>query len=215
VAAIRNKFSHTLTLFFLCTYIDQWTTFFTDIFALIHFADTSLPRAYNRHVSLLFFHVVLEISGEVADQMIKSARTFSQTRHARDARVRDSVRERDAAGINEAVLTIVADGAGKMAALRKAEAFTETTRELEGVIEVVDWGVRTFGSYVGKLRSIHSLRHFDSYALPIRMDRHQSYRNPKYDPITLHAIIRPILADPAGDLPIPATYRVQRPQRAW
>lgn len=105
---------------------------------------------FNRHVSLLFFHIVLEISGEVADQIIKSARTFSPTRHARDGRVRDGVRERDAAKINEAVLTIVAEGAERMNELRKKSNMDSQTRDdLDHAIEVVDWGVRTFGSYVG------------------------------------------------------------------
>lgn len=147
---LRNKFSHTLTLFFLCTYIDQWPTFFTDLFVLIRPpAESSSQSTFNAHISLLFFHVVLEISGEVADQMIKAARTFTQERHVRDARVRDTVRARDAAGINEAVLTIVADGAERMSRLRKGEAPTSSQRELDVLIEVVDWGVRTFGSYVG------------------------------------------------------------------
>jgi hypothetical protein len=55
------------------------------------------------------FHLV-EISGEVAVQMVKSARAFTQTRHARGERVWDAMRERDAVRINEAVLTIIADG---------------------------------------------------------------------------------------------------------
>ncbi|KAG9225031.1 hypothetical protein CCMSSC00406_0001818 [Pleurotus cornucopiae] len=139
---LRNKFSHTLTLFFLCTYIDQWPTFFADIFALIR-QDAS---KFNRHVSLLFFHLVLEISGEVADQMIKAARTFNTQRHTRDGQVRDAVRERDASQINEAVLTIIADGVERMSALREAG---DSSRELGDVVEVVDWGIRTFGSYVG------------------------------------------------------------------
>lgn len=146
---LRNKFSHTMTLFFLCTYVEQWPTFFTDLFTLIRPAEPSSDTAFNRHISLLFFHMVLEISGEVADNMIKSARTFNATRHTRDARVRDAVRERDAARINEAVLTIVADGTGRMATLRKNDASADSERELDGVIEVVDWGIRTFGSYVG------------------------------------------------------------------
>ncbi|KAF9468102.1 armadillo-type protein [Collybia nuda] len=142
-AFLRNKFSHTLTLFFLCTYIDQWPSFFSDLFTLIRPTDTAI---FNRHISLLFFHIVLEISGEVADQMIKSARPYDADRHARDGRVRDAVRERDAARINEAVLTLVAEGSERMVSLRKHE---DSSRELDGAIEVVDWGIRTFGSYVG------------------------------------------------------------------
>ena len=108
---------------------------------------------FNRHVSLLFFHIILEISGEVADQMIKSARPHHAARHARDARVRDAVRERDAAKINEAVLTLVAEGSERMTSLRKLDESSDTARELDAAIEVVDWGVRTFGSYVGASNS--------------------------------------------------------------
>ena len=145
---LRNKFAHTLTLFFLCTYVDQWPTFFTDFFTLIHPPESTSQTTYNPHVSLLLFHIILEISGEVADQIIKSARTFSAARHARDTRVRDAVRERDAPRINEAVLTIVADGVERMTRLRKEVATAASERELDTAIEVVDWGVRTFASYV-------------------------------------------------------------------
>ncbi|KAE9407804.1 KapM protein [Gymnopus androsaceus JB14] len=140
---LRNKFSHTLTLFFLCTYVDQWQSFFADLFTFIRPATGSTS---NRHVSLLFFHLILEISGEVADQMIKAARSHNQDRFARDGRVRDAVRERDAVRINEAVLTIVAEATEKMGMLRKQGS---GDRQLEDAVEVVDWGIRTFASYVG------------------------------------------------------------------
>lgn len=145
-SVLRNKFSHTLTLFFLCTYWGQWPTFFNDLFSIIRPPESTSQSTYNPHVSLLFFHIVLEISGEVADQMIKSARAFNPARHGRDTRVRDAVRERDAAAINEAVLTIVAEGVDIMAKLRKSDA---PSAELDGAIEVVDCGIRTFASYVG------------------------------------------------------------------
>ncbi|CCM00091.1 uncharacterized protein FIBRA_02118 [Fibroporia radiculosa] len=144
---LRNKFAHTLTLFFLCTYIDQWPSFFSDIFALIHPAESTSQSTYNHHISLLFFHIVLEISGEVADQLIKSARQFSPARQNRDTRVRDAVRERDAARINEAVLTIAGDGVERMSRLRKGEITSPS--ELDAAVEVVDWGIRTFASYAG------------------------------------------------------------------
>lgn len=146
---LRNKFSHTLTLFFLATYVDQWPTFFIDLFSLMRPAESSSQPSFNPHLSLLLFHIVLEISGEVADQIIKSARQHSSVRHARDARVRDAVRERDAVRINEAVLTIVVDAADRMTKLQKGELAPTSERESTEVIEVVDWGIRTFGSYVG------------------------------------------------------------------
>lgn len=80
--------------------------------------------------------------------MIKSARPYDADRHARDGRVRDAVRERDAARINEAVLTLVAECSERMLSLRKQNG--SNTRDLDAAIEVVDWGIRTFGSYVGK-----------------------------------------------------------------
>ena len=80
--------------------------------------------------------------------MIKAARTFNTQRHTRDGLVRDAVRERDASQINEAVLTIIADGVERMSALRESG---DSSRELGDVVEVVDWGIRTFGSYVGML----------------------------------------------------------------
>ena len=129
------------------TYLDQWPTFFGDLFTLIRPPESTSQSTFNPHVSLLFFHLVLEISGEVADQMIKSARPYNPARHARDTRVRDAVRERDAAAINEAVLTIVADGVERMSRLRKGDASSE--KELDTATEVVDWGMRTFASYVG------------------------------------------------------------------
>jgi exportin-T len=144
---LRNKFSHTLTLLFLATYLDRWPTFFADLFAHMRPTESTSQISFNPHVSLLFFHFVIEISEEVADQVIKSARQFTSERHVRDARVRDAVRERDAAWINEAVLTIVADYAERLLVLRKAEE--ATSRETSEVLEVVDWGIRTFGSYAG------------------------------------------------------------------
>ena len=63
--------------------------------------------------------------------------------------MRDAVRDRDAAAINEAVLTIVADGVERMASLRKDNS-SPLDRELDTITEVVDWGIRTFASYVGK-----------------------------------------------------------------
>ena len=79
--------------------------------------------------------------------MLKSARMFSAERHSRDTKVRDAVRDRDAPAINEAVLTIVADGVEKMTRIRKGQA---PASSMERVTEVVDWGIRTFASYVGE-----------------------------------------------------------------
>lgn len=58
------------------------------------------------------------------------------------------MRERDAAKVNEAVLLIVAEAAERMVELRKMDG-ADVKKELDAAIEIVDWGIRTFGSYVG------------------------------------------------------------------
>jgi exportin-T len=116
---------------------------------LISPTESSSQSTFNPHVSLLFFHLVLEISGEVADQLLKAARQHNSTRHVRDANVRDAVRERDAARINEAVLTIVAANVDKMTKMRAGDGSSSSHGDMETAEEVVDWGIRTFGSYVG------------------------------------------------------------------
>ena len=182
---MRNKFSHTLTLFFLCTYDEQWPTFFSDLFTLIQPSEQNAQKGFNRHVSLLFFHIVLEISGEVADQIIKSARSFSAARHTRDGKVRDGVRDRDASRINEAVLTIVSEGAKRMEELRKNPSAAAEPRELDHAIEVVDWGVRTFGSYVGEY--ISSALCNAPAERKHRVDRYQSYGHANHGATTIYS----------------------------
>lgn len=80
--------------------------------------------------------------------MIKAARSHNPARLARDGRVRDAVRERDAVRINEAVLAIVSEAAQKMSMSRK-QGDPPSERQLADAEEVVDWGIRTFASYVG------------------------------------------------------------------
>jgi exportin-T len=141
---IRNKFSQVLTLLFLATYESQWPDFFADMFALLNPPpDTNIPPL-NVHIAVFFFKLVQEISAEVADQLLKNARTFSAERMARDGRVRDLVRERDAQELNAAVLAIVLDAKAKLDQVRAAGGTTHG----EPAEEVVDLGVRAFASYV-------------------------------------------------------------------
>jgi hypothetical protein len=53
---LGNKLSVILTLFFLYSYMNQWHSFFNDLFTLIRSLLDSLPTtAFNRHVALLLF----------------------------------------------------------------------------------------------------------------------------------------------------------------
>ncbi|KIM27530.1 hypothetical protein M408DRAFT_329975 [Serendipita vermifera MAFF 305830] len=152
---IRNKFSHVLTLFFLASYETQWLSFFSDMFALLKPPpDTQIPPL-NAHISIFFFKLVQEISAEVADQLIKNARSFTAERMARDGRVRDLVRERDAQEINAAVFAIVVDAKTKLDQVRVAAAGGEMASasgnlsvEERLAEDVVELGIRAFASYV-------------------------------------------------------------------
>ena len=99
---------------------------------------------FNPHVSIFFFRLLIEISSEVADQILKNARIYNAERVVRDTRIRDRVREKDAAEINQAVLTIIAEGKQRLDATRRAQR-AESLGESQ---DVVDLGVRAFASYV-------------------------------------------------------------------
>lgn len=86
--------------------------------------------------------------------------------------MRDAVRDRDAAAINEAVLTIVNNGLESMVRLRQSDIPPSVEKELDLATEVVDWGTRTFTSYVGASVT------FKNYLLHLtrsnsRVDRYQ------------------------------------------
>ncbi|GJJ08694.1 hypothetical protein Clacol_002913 [Clathrus columnatus] len=108
----------------------------------------TLQQGLFTYIQTEFVFGPAERNATFADQLLKSARAFSGARHARDTRVRDAVRERDAPIINEAVLTIISETADRMRALRKGEVSPSIEREEEMCEEVVDWGIRAFGSYI-------------------------------------------------------------------
>jgi hypothetical protein len=129
----------------------------------------------------------------------------------RDARVRDAVRERDAARINEAVLTIVVDYAARLQVLRKAEA--ATSREMSEVLEVVDWGIRTFGSYAGPSRILNLLRISKTSDLSgNRLGRHKSHGDPNNGPTPLYLIVGSLIVRSHGCRWSSTTHRFQGSQ---
>lgn len=149
---IRNKFSHTLALTFISSYPDQWPDFFTFIYGLLQQPNphppTGLPvTAFNPQVTTLFLRLLIEISGEVADSIIKGAREFSEDRHRRDGIVRDHIRDRDSKTISDAVLTIVSDNEGHLVAVRNGVEPGNATL-LEDLIALA---VRAFASLIREL----------------------------------------------------------------
>ncbi|KAF8604237.1 KapM protein [Ceratobasidium sp. AG-I] len=145
---IRNKFSHTLALLFLCTYPDQWPTFFTSISPLLHMSPGATTPTLNSHVTTFFLRLLLEISGEIHDQTIKSARTFAASRHARDANVRDAVREKDASGVNATVVGVIVEVSTRLEAIRAGGALASDGLGETQLVELVELAVKAFASYV-------------------------------------------------------------------
>jgi exportin-T len=145
---LRNKFSFTLSLLFLATYESQWPMFFDEIFALLKPPPESGAKPLNPAISSFFLRLVQEISSEVADQILKNARNFNPERLARDGRIRDLVRDRDAAKINEAVLAIVGDAKQRLDQLNAAG--DQVGKKQTNVEELVDLGIRAFASYIRK-----------------------------------------------------------------
>ncbi|CAE6425668.1 unnamed protein product [Rhizoctonia solani] len=145
---IRNKFSHTLALLFLCTYPDQWPTFFTSISPLLHASPGSTTPTLNPHVTTFFLRLLLEISGEIHDQTIKSARSFVASRHARDTSIRDAIRAKDAVGVNAEVLRILEEAITMLEAIRAGVAPVSESLGQAQLVELVELAIRAFASYV-------------------------------------------------------------------
>ncbi|KAG9091743.1 pre-tRNA nuclear export protein [Ceratobasidium sp. UAMH 11750] len=145
---IRNKFSHTLALLFLCTYPDQWPTFFTSISPLLHISPGTSTPTLNPHVTTFFLRLLLEISGEIHDQTLKSARSFAASRHARDGRVRDAIRTKDAVGVNSTVLSVLEEVVGRLEAVRAGGPVGPDGLGAQQLVELVELAVRAFASYV-------------------------------------------------------------------
>lgn len=144
---IRNKFSHTLALLFISSYPHQWPDFFANIYELLQTIPAQSSQSsssFNPQVSTLFLRVLIEISGEVADTLLKGAREFTEARHRRDSIVRDHIRDRDSKTISDAVLTIISDNEAHLAAVRTgAESANATSME-----ELIALAVRAFASLI-------------------------------------------------------------------
>lgn len=144
---IRNKFSHTLALLFISSYPAQWPDFFANFYQLLQARSPSedpSPTTFNPHVSTLFLRVLIEISGEVADTILKGAREFTEERHRRDVVLRDHIRDRDSKTISDAVLTIISDNESHLVAIRNGtESGNAVTME-----ELIALAVRAFAGLI-------------------------------------------------------------------
>ena len=146
VLDIRNKLSHTLALLFLSSYPSHWQDFFPTLYQFLKPSTPSqtVTPTFNRHTCTLFLHLLIEISGEVADSILKGARDFSEARHQRDAAVRDCIRENDSKGISDVVLAIISETEARLVAARNGAAPDEQGPLIDGI----SLSVRAFASLI-------------------------------------------------------------------
>ncbi len=155
VLVIRNKFSHTLALLFLSSYPSNWQDFFPTLYQLLKPSPSpsqAVTLAFNPHVCTLFLHLLIEISGEVADSILKGARDFKEERHQRDAAVRDCIRENDSKGISDAVLAIISETEARLVAARNG-----AVPDKKGpLIDTISLSVRAFASLIREYFTLHA-----------------------------------------------------------
>jgi exportin-T len=132
----------------LCTYPEQWPTFFTSISPLLHASPGSATPTLNPHVTTFFLRLLLEISGEIHDQTIKSARSFVLSRHSRDTNIRDAIRTKDAVGVNSEVIRILEEVTTMLEAVRVGGAPISSSLGQTQLVDLIELAIRAFASYV-------------------------------------------------------------------
>lgn len=115
------------------------------MFQHLRSSNASNSSQFNSHVSTLFLRLLIEISGEVADSLLKNARVFQEARHQRDGAIKDAIRVREAQNIVEAVLAIISDGERQLVAARNG---SRTGVDINALIDTVSLGTRTFASLI-------------------------------------------------------------------
>ncbi|KAG8842139.1 pre-tRNA nuclear export protein, partial [Tulasnella sp. 330] len=155
---IRNKFSHTVALLFLRSYPERWPEFFPTMYSLLRPSlagpngsntnGAGLPPI-NSHVSQ---GTDVYPSGEVHDQILKSARVWTEDRQNRDVRLRSTIREKEAENMNNATLTIISEAEVQMSKIREAHKANGSNfgqdDEFKRLEDVIALGVRAFAGYV-------------------------------------------------------------------
>jgi hypothetical protein len=206
---IRNKFSHTLALLFISSYPAQWPDFFANFYELLQTrsaSETPSPTAFNPHVSTLFLRVLIEISGEVADTILKGAREFTEERHRRDGVVRDHIRDRDSKTISDAVLTIISDNESHLVAIRNG------TENGNPVImeELIALAVRAFSGLIRAFATTSTLYLRTSKSPHDSLDQYQFYRHTRHFTALVPPAVRPIATYPGGNCECFPSHGIER-----
>ncbi|KAF9114533.1 pre-tRNA nuclear export protein [Mortierella sp. AM989] len=89
---LKNKFAHAMALLFRQTYLKTWTTFFTDMLALIAPLPQSSGKSNMKMVDL-FLRILMSIDEEVVNTL--TSRISSKEENTLNINIKDRMRERD------------------------------------------------------------------------------------------------------------------------
>lgn len=135
---MRNKVAHSLALLFIALYPTLQTPMLpSSTPSLLQPMLQLLKPTRNPQTTLLILRTIVEINEEVHDTLLKSARPSTNERNERDNKLRDEVREKEAAVMHETVLGVWEEG------LRRLDS-----GEGAGWTEVVEWAVKAYSGYV-------------------------------------------------------------------
>ncbi|GJJ75579.1 exportin-T [Entomortierella parvispora] len=89
---LKNKFAHAVALLFRQTYLKSWTTFFSEMLALIAPLPQSSGKSNMKMVDL-FLRILMSIDEEVVNTL--TSRTSSKEENTLNINIKDRMREQD------------------------------------------------------------------------------------------------------------------------
>jgi hypothetical protein len=135
---MRNKLAHSLALLFIALYPSLQTPMQpSSTPSLLGPYLSLLKPTRNSQTSLLLLRTLVEINEEVHDTLLKSARPATADRTERDNKLRDEVREKEAATLHNTVVAVWEEALGRL-----------DGGEGAGWTEVVEGAVKAYSGYV-------------------------------------------------------------------
>lgn len=135
---MRNKLAHSLALLFIALYPSLQTPMQpSSTPSLLGPYLSLLKPTRNSQTSLLLLRTLVEINEEVHDTLLKSARPATADRSERDNKLRDEVREKEAATLHGTVVAVWEEALGRL-----------DGGEGAGWTEVVEGAVKAYSGYV-------------------------------------------------------------------
>ncbi|KAF8949598.1 pre-tRNA nuclear export protein, partial [Entomortierella lignicola] len=103
---LKNKFAHAVALLFRQTYLKSWTTFFSDLLALIAPLPQSSGKSNMKMVDL-FLRILMSIDEEVVNTL--TSRVSSKEENSLNINIKDRMREQDVPTLTNAWYELLAE----------------------------------------------------------------------------------------------------------